>query len=1722
MIQFNKTFFQFTKRLALVVILMGVCNFAYAGGDAHNMITRHDSKVEARIDPSGIGKVYVVKEANKEEITSIPEGKGGNTSIAYDDCGYHTTQGSGWFGMDGSVKGISNMHDYFFFTELNEENEGKYLWGGWFEITVDENDAIESWKYKSSTQNGFQTTIEATQERTMTGWNKWSPYNEGGSKIDKRFAAHWIQPKVTDKGSDVNFETVDNPTLQPSKDAVFKVQHYLDASTFNLSTINTPFTPGDISLLLQEDEGYDGGETKTSYTIPITFTPQGYHNREHRQTITLSSTLAESLYTGDLEGKHHQTINLYAKEDYTPSISYDTKENKVYSKDYDFEEVAEGSLVATQAGDLMPKKWNYASQQATKADGKDCTIWKAWIVNNNTDGEEYFQINGDPIKDENGNVLYYSPANGDPIVSFSANAEGEYSATMYITCSYFDKAPIEVPSLETCTVQLSATVIKPTEAAIVYDPDELNFGNIIIAETPQQSTRVKAYLIDGDLTFKFIDGNVESDTHPIYEYNYENGYLHVGIREDADCSDDSKLETTLRVSGKGKDHGSTNIKTCSDDLTIKATSIALKTPTLTAYPGDGQVHLTWSSVPGATKGYRIEYTSDNGTGTYPTENDQYIENVTSQTITGLTNQIEYTFKLIAYSDHCSIEAQYQVKVTPIVPEITIDNSVRTGIFTGTTTGTTAQGFPYHTKREVNVSAAFANGMPIFDQLYIFGLTSSPNSNFAAEYAKTPVFVYNANGEKYELQKTNDSYTIENINTSAKSSYMTLTAENQKVYFAGYCPYASTGNTWADNGVVQINSNGSKTIDIYLDSLQLYAKPKTFEHKVETFNQLQELVLVDDNIYMQGSGSVFVFYGRTNDFRPNIHLRGNNTLQPAQSMELTLNYAIINNDKTIYSYIGTYTRQSSPIQCMPIGDNQKLTLTIDDVWSKISGTGTERTNGILEMKVKEENQPTGATVAPLIDLGNSETTLAIRGGHLKYSNTENTLVMGYRKITRSDDPGLGESFKTRYELYGAGDEATGSNKTGTDSGTFGLLDGGCVQFFDGTTTASNTTLNCPTNTTIDGGTFNCSIKAGSSENLKNTDNKALKLFTIQITEDYGEVKNHDTHITNIVTIKDFNKMMEDLFPDASVAEGNFVKPLSQYYANAAVKYGYASMQAKTIDGKDNIYLYLPYFEGTADVKRPWEMTGPIVTASAITADGEQSMNFGGVIQEMNEPIVKGDKEYEVTTSKMMYVEIDENTRQSIKYNYTFPGNVNASMDANALLHGSVAETDNYKVQDKIYMLLPVIAGQWKMIVPPFNVSNVYVIESYPEEQLLKDYGEQKTYSGWQITDPEKVIEARRAQSQRFMDFYALMYYNAEMIGVDDDIFTADGYGSFVMQWMTYEATRGKNGVQQEMNSNYLPVVQQLYHFTGYDGQYPEGMSWWNANYYLYKSESKTWEAKSEFVDGKEKVTFKTDWKEVTTQSAPRTSESHPVIMNMGEVYTMQFPAVVGTSHNDWNYWTGKYILLEGYGNGTEGINVLGANKALENIQIADPQKDKAHLGGNASFAQPTVSNDYLFCLEENENHVWDFARKNGTIDEEGEAVAPTKVLSPLEGFLLANVDSQPEQSTNEIGQTIETRKIAKAIRAESGEVIYEIQTKIIENDPGLGSGVPTIMNGMTLIVEPTSEGLTITPIKEQHVMLFDANGKMIFSKHLSAEENVTLPTGVYVVRGEYEQVKAIKK
>ena len=57
--------------------------------------------------------------------------------------------------------------------------------------------------------------------------------------------------------------------------------------------------------------------------------------------------------------------------------------------------------------------------------------------------------------------------------------------------------------------------------------------------------------------------------------------------------------------------------------------------------------------------------------------------------------------------------------------------------------------------------------------------------------------------------------------------------------------------------------------------------------------------------------------------------------------------------------------------------------------------------------------------------------------------------------------------------------------------------------------------------------------------------------------------------------------------------------------------------------------------------------------------------------------------------------------------------------------SEGATNAYTIQDKVYMLMPIEAAKWTMFVAPFDVKSIYVIEAYPEKQLLKDYEEDIT-------------------------------------------------------------------------------------------------------------------------------------------------------------------------------------------------------------------------------------------------------------------------------------------------------------------------------------------------------------------------------------------------------------
>ena len=314
----------------------------------------------------------------------------------------------------------------------------------------------------------------------------------------------------------------------------------------------------------------------------------------------------------------------------------------------------------------------------------------------------------------------------------------------------------------------------------------------------------------------------------------------------------------------------------------------------------------------------------------------------------------------------------------------------TGIETGTNAGNT---FPCMTKRDVDITAAFgADGTPLMNRLYILGLTTS-SSSVGYSDATTPCYIYEPEGIYYKLMAT-----IENMNVDSKSPYFKVSANNQKIYFTGYCPFATTGRTHEENAVFHV-VDGAKdaNIDIYLDNLQIYARSKNNakHYLTEEYDDKGNFVinnfstaLVSDggsfDGYPVGTGSVFAFSSVETDdnsyFQPKIHVQSDNILDATNG--LTLEMRVITKDNFSQTTIGN--QSSSPIQILPTptinGKNQRTKLKIDDIWPN-----NMRTNGKLALQEKsggiEGNYKETTNIAPMIDFGNQHTILSIAGGHM---------------------------------------------------------------------------------------------------------------------------------------------------------------------------------------------------------------------------------------------------------------------------------------------------------------------------------------------------------------------------------------------------------------------------------------------------------------------------------------------------------------------------------------------------------------------------------------------------------------------------------------------------------------------------------------------------------------------------------------------------------------------
>ena len=119
------------------------------------------------------------------------------------------------------------------------------------------------------------------------------------------------------------------------------------------------------------------------------------------------------------------------------------------------------------------------------------------------------------------------------------------------------------------------------------------------------------------------------------------------------------------------------------------------------------------------------------------------------------------------------------------------------------------------------------------------------------------------------------------------------------------------------------------------------------------------------------------------------------------------------------------------------------------------------------------------------------------------------------------------------------------------------------------------------------------------------------------------------------------------------------------------------------------------------------------------------------------------------------------------------------------------------------------------------------------------------------------------------------------------------------------------------------------------------------------------------------------------------------------------------------------------------------------------------------------------------------------------------ITPAEGFLLAQIPTRNKMR-------------ARSINYKSGEVIYEETEDVGNDNPGVATDLPTIMGDVALIVMPTETGLVMVPKYPQQVMIYDVEGKLIFNQYVVEEQSVALPSSMYIVRGEQDKIKVVKK
>ena len=1093
--------------------------------------------------------------------------------------------------------------------------------------------------------------------------------------------------------------------------------------------------------------------------------------------------------------------------------------------------------------------------------------------------------------------------------------------------------------------------------------------------------------------------------------------------------------------------------------------------------------------------------------------------------------------------------------------------------------TPGSGFEPYEYHQVDVKNAFADGKTLFDYLIIYGetttnddtrtITTPGGENGSGSNARTPCYIYQKESEiAYKFLKR-----VDNANSSIKlhldndDDVIEVPADKRlSVYITGFCPYASTGYTYEDEGVWYFRGTTGSRLDLYLEECHIYSRNKTKngakygknhpESSETAFPGLGD----GNNVVVHGSGAVLVFENKLNDvqngepekpFNVAIHTIGHNILKSAYGSYnniLGIDKDDTQGDQGNQGVSGTVlvAQVSASVQ-VRLTDRahhavSKTVIDFDDKWPSAADknedgefTSTTRTNGFLSLQ-KQANH------APSIDLGNPLTEINFRGGRVQLQNAS-ILSPNYKTtFAISHRSGIMGNVPDVPFAYGLGSDDTG----------------GTVNFYDGTTTVipmtvegpyrdfylmdtevvyengkpviakdqngnpilddegnltyvtrelTTSCLRTPTNTFIYGGSH-CMIRACNYVTSKGgapTDGHE-PLGRYEYTLQTGLVTNPDAidQTNKLAIVKNFPK------------EGT---NLANYYEEKEYDYGLESVYP----ANNKLYFWIPEVDPEnypvdAEVDKEliyWLIGMPEITGGDIGLKAY----VGGNVRVDDDDEIKN----------ILYCELDDYTYNVIRANKGVDGNGDTiytysapakdptgqfSSDGYVSIplvnvgpknESSIIRASDYEVTNKLYYVTTAQADMWMNLTMPFDVAKVYIVETF-SENAIASYFKKPTEQSDGETNMQATLRYQAGHNANFASFFAM---SMAAIGAFGTTFE-DIYNEYI-NWAK---------IQDDYVEGSSYNKRGMYELHHYDGS---ASSFFTANYYLYKN-SGDWEL-DVYDNG---IDDPYDYYVTKWQVAPSVENNGGILMNKDSTYSMLFPYCTGCElefdeitnqpiYNEWNYWSGKLLIFESTDrteeknnphiiHGSDYISVEPVEGSDHIFSDLDVESNKAVLTGNSTFSKMDLSK-YPEAQDEKLftyfNSRWEESYLPA-YDIENE-VRKYHTLMPT-GTLLRVGDK--------------TKKPIKYITRD-GRVITDDSEDQGNGNQGTTTGghMPTVGGGHDMFITGTDNGINVAVASPQMVYVVTPAGTIIYRGYVEGNINIPLPmSGIYIVKGENEVQK----